>query len=53
MKREPVRLRRTFDMAFDGVTLRFWRVLGPVGHPNVRAVDSDLSLEGLREWGII
>jgi hypothetical protein len=48
-----VQLRRTFDMTILGQTLRFVRVLGPVGHTNVRCIDSDLSEEGLREWGII
>ena len=40
-----VKLKRTFTMA----GIRFWRVDSP-GHPNH---DSDLSIEGLRDWGII
>jgi hypothetical protein len=50
MDNTTVLLRRTFNMAFDGQVLRFWRVIGPACHPNYQ---SDLSLEGLREWGII
>lgn len=45
-----VRLRRTFNMTLEGVTLRFWRVIAPVNHPNI---NSDLSIQGLKEWGII
>ena len=46
-----VKLQRTFNMDMgDGVILRFWRIVGPPSHPNYR---SDLSVEGLREWGII
>lgn len=41
-----VRLKRTFNM----FGLRFWRVVGPANHPNI---NSDLSIEGLAEWGII
>jgi len=41
-----VRLKRTFTQS--GV--KFWRVVGPVDHPNYH---SDLSVEGLREWGVI
>lgn len=51
-----VTLERTFDQnAYDtdlspnGV-IEFARVVGPVGHPSL---GSDLSIEGLREWGII
>ncbi len=44
-----VKLRRTFNMNFDGVVLKFWRVNCP-GHPNHC---SDLSVEGLRQWKII
>ncbi len=39
-------LKRTFNMA----GYKFWRVMGPVGHPSL---GSDLSLDGLRDWGII
>lgn len=48
-----VKLRRSFDMTFEGRTLRFARVLGPVGHPKIRCIDTDLSEMGLRELGII
>jgi hypothetical protein len=48
-----VKLRRSFDQVLCGQTLRFVRVLGPADHPNVRCVDSDLSVEGLKDWGII
>ncbi len=41
-----VRLKRTFNM----MGCRFWRVVGPQGHPNL---NSDLSVEGLRDWGVI
>ena len=47
---ERVTLKRTFNMSFDGVTYKYWRVTGPANHPNL---NSDLSLLGLREWGII
>lgn len=41
-----VRLKRTFTM----MGMKFWRVMGPESHPNYQ---SDLSVEGLKEWGII
>lgn len=40
-----VKLKRTFTM----MGIKFWRVNAP-GHPNH---ESDLSIEGLRDWGII
>ena len=43
-------LERTFNMTYEGRTLKFWRIVGPIEHPSL---NSDLSLEGLREWGII
>lgn len=46
MENKTVILRRTFSM--EGI--RFWKVVGPEGHPNL---NSDLSEEGLKEWGII
>ncbi len=49
-KREPVILRRTFNMTIEGTTLKFWRVLGPATHRNL---NSDLSLAGLKQWGVI
>lgn len=39
-------LRRSFNMA----GIRFWRVMGPISHKNYH---SDLSIEGLKQWGII
>lgn len=46
-----VRLKRTFTQAFPGIRpLRFWRVISPAAHPNY---GSDLSVQGLRQWGII
>lgn len=49
-KGERVTLKRTFNMTFDNTTLKFWRVTGPANHPNL---NSDLSVIGLKEWGII
>lgn len=46
MENGTVILKRTFTMA----GIRFWRVLGPQKHPNL---NSDLSLEGLKQWGIV
>lgn len=43
-------LKRTFNMTIEGRTIRFWRILGPKSHPNL---NSDLSIEGLRQWGVI
>ena len=52
----PVKLKRTFNQkTYDnnlkpnGV-IKFWRVVGPADHKNYQ---SDLSLDGLKEWGII
>lgn len=46
-----VKLRRTFNQAtLNGASVRFWRVVGPASHPNF---NSDLSIAGLRDWGII
>jgi hypothetical protein len=47
---ERITLKRTFNMTMNGVTFRFWRVIGPKGQ---RSLNSDLSIEGLKEWGII
>lgn len=41
-----VKLKRTFTMG----QYKFWRVIAPASHPNYH---SDLSLDGLREWGIL
>ena len=46
----PVKLKRTFNMQFNGTVIKYWRVVGPIGHKNYH---SDLSLEGLRDWKII
>lgn len=47
-------LRRTFNQSYDGpnglVVLKFWRVIGPANHKNL---NSDLSVLGLKDWGII
>lgn len=46
-----VRLERSFNQTWpDGSTTKYWRVVGPVSHPNYM---SDLSIEGLKEWGIV
>jgi hypothetical protein len=46
-----VKLKRTFDQGWpNGDVVKYWRIVGPIGHPNL---NSDLSVEGLREWGII
>lgn len=46
---KPVLLRRTFNMTLCGQTLKFWRVMSQ-DHVNA---NSDLSVAGLRQWGII
>lgn len=54
----PIRatLKRTFNQkTYDNnlrVTgaIKFWRVIGPLNHPNI---NSDLSIDGLKEWRII
>lgn len=44
-------LRRSFNQKnLDGSLIKYWRVVGPKTHRNY---ESDLSLEGLKEWGII
>jgi hypothetical protein len=44
-------LKRTFNQPIgNGEVLKFWRIVGPIGHPNL---NSDLSIEGMKEWGII
>ncbi len=48
--RRVVTLKRTFNMSMAGQTLKFWRVTGPETHPNYM---SDLSVLGLKEWGIL
>ena len=44
-------LKRTFNQDdFQGGYVKFWRVIGPATHRNL---NSDLSIVGLKEWGII
>lgn len=47
---ETVKLKRTFNMTFNGEVVKFWRVIAPLSHPNL---NSDLSVSGLKEWGIL
>lgn len=50
LKAPRIRLRRSFNQSWpDGSVTRYWRVLA-TGHPNN---ESDLSLEGLKQWGIL
>lgn len=49
-KRREVTLKRTFNMEFGGTKLKFWRITGPATHPNYQ---SDLSIQGLRDWGVL
>lgn len=50
MKRRPVILKRTFNQTWaDGSITKYWRVMSP-WHRNYM---SDLSIEGLKEWGIL
>lgn len=56
LENNTVILKRTFDQATYDQFLRptglikFWRVMSPKSHPNC---GSDLSIQGLRQWGII
>lgn len=44
-------IRRSFDQSdFNGGMIAYFRVIAPVTHRNY---ESDLSLEGLKDWGII
>ncbi len=46
-----VTLERTFDQSdFQGGFVPYVRVVGPEGHKNFH---SDLSFEGLKDWGIL
>lgn len=46
-----IRLKRTFNQKLpNGGVIKYWRVIGPSTHPNYM---SDLSIMGLKEWGII
>jgi len=50
-KKPRVKLRRTFNQSdFQGGYVKYWRVISPPTHSNI---NSDLSLAGLIEWGII
>ncbi len=50
-KKPVVKLRRTFNQSdFHGGMIKYWRIVGPEGHSHL---NSDLSLAGLVEWGII
>lgn len=54
MDKPTVILKRTFNQEYKGpnglVVLKFWQVTGPANHPNLH---SDLSIAGLKDWGII
>ena len=51
MENGTVILKRTFNQKdLDGNFIKFWRVIGPKTH---RRLESDLSIEGLIEAGII
>lgn len=44
-------LKRTFNQKWpDGTVTRYWRIIAPASHRNI---NSDLSVEGLKEWGVI
>jgi hypothetical protein len=44
-------LKRTFNQNdFQGGYIKFWRVIGPLSHPNI---NSDLSALGLKAIGVI
>lgn len=46
-----VKLKRTFNQkVLDGSTIRYWRIIGPACHPNL---NSDLSIQGLKDWRVI
>lgn len=46
-----IKLKRTFNQkGLDGDIIKFWRVMFPSTHANY---GSDLSISGLKEWGII
>ena len=56
MDNTTVILKRTFNQKIVDQNLnvigeeRYWRVMGPKVHKNYH---SDLSLDGLKQWGII
>lgn len=44
-------LKRTFNQPdFQGGLIKFWRVVGPSNHPSL---NSDISLEKLKEWRLL
>jgi len=44
-------LKRTFNQSdFQGGWIKFWRVVGPANHPSL---NSDISVEKLKEWGLV
>lgn len=48
---DTVILKRTFNQSdFRGGWIKYWRVMGPQTH---KCYHSDLSVAGLKEWGII
>lgn len=50
-KPTAVRLKRTYTQEWPGMSpIRYWRIVAPSSHPNYQ---SDLSVEGLKEWGIL
>jgi hypothetical protein len=50
VRRVPVLLKRTFNQPWpDGRVIKYWRVMS-AWHTNA---GSDLSLDGLKQWGII
>lgn len=51
LKCPGLRLKRSFNQKWpDGSVTKYWRVVGPARCPSL---DSDLSLEGLRRWGLL
>lgn len=50
-KASSLRLKRTFNQKWpDGSITKYWRVIGPLNCPSL---NSDLSLEGLKDWNLI
>lgn len=56
LESQTVKLKRTFNQKMYNQNLetigviKFWRIVAPITHKNYQ---SDLSLEGLKDWGII
>jgi hypothetical protein len=40
----------TYKPTFMQGDMQFYRIMGPVGHPHL---NSDMSMLGMKEWGII